>query len=109
MVLDPAGLRITRGTRVWSPACDGRMAKNDPMDEELRRVAADLYALDPSEFTAARDARAAETRQAGDRELAAAVKGLRRPSAAAAALNLLARERPPRRDPTADRPGRPPP
>jgi hypothetical protein len=60
----------------------------------LDDVASELYDLDPSDFTAARDARAAEARKGGDRELAAAIRALRRPTSAAAALNLLARRRP---------------
>ena len=51
-----------------------------------------LYGLDPTEFTARRDALAAEARTAGDRPLATAIKALRRPSVAAYAVNLLARE-----------------
>ncbi len=51
----------------------------------------DLYALDPSEFTAARDRLATELRKAGDREGAAEVKALRRPTVTAWALNQLAR------------------
>jgi hypothetical protein len=51
-----------------------------------------LYGLDPAEFTARRDALAAEARTSGDRPLAAAIKSLRRPSVAAHAVNLLARE-----------------
>ena len=54
----------------------------------------DLYGLAPSEFVAARDALAKQLRDAGDRERAAAVKKLRRPSATAAALNLAARAHP---------------
>jgi hypothetical protein len=51
----------------------------------------DLYELDPKEFTAARDRLAAELRKAGDREAAAEVKALRRPTVTAWALNQLAR------------------
>ena len=54
----------------------------------------DLYGLAPSEFTAARDALARRLRAEGDREQAAVVKALRRPSATAAALNLAARAHP---------------
>jgi hypothetical protein len=53
----------------------------------------DLYALDPSEFTAARDRLAAELRKAGDKATAAEVKALRRPTVTAWALNQLARRR----------------
>jgi hypothetical protein len=54
-------------------------------------AADDLYALDPTEFTAARDRLAAELRKAGDKEAAKEVKGLRRPTVVAWALNQLAR------------------
>lgn len=49
-----------------------------------------LYALLPEEFTARRDARARELKAAGS-PLAPAVKRLKRPTAAAWALNLLVR------------------
>jgi hypothetical protein len=60
----------------------------------LDEVVDELYGLDPAEFTARRDARAAESRQAGNPDLAAEVKALRRPTAAAWVVNLLARSRP---------------
>ena len=56
-------------------------------------VANDLYGLAPSEFTAWRDARAADARRQGDRAGAAAVKALKKPSPAAWAVNVLAEER----------------
>lgn len=52
-----------------------------------------LYGLPPSEFTAARNARAKELRK-DDPELASAVAGLPKPTVAAAALNELVREDP---------------
>jgi hypothetical protein len=61
---------------------------------DVATVADELYGLDPGEFTATRDRRASEARRAGDRETAAALKALRRPSSAAWAVNVLARERP---------------
>jgi hypothetical protein len=64
------------------------MATEEPGDP-LLRVADDLYALPPGQFTAARDAAAKEHR--ADKELAARVKALRRPSVAAWAVNLLVR------------------
>ncbi|WP_149038293.1 hypothetical protein [Kitasatospora sp. MBT63] len=51
----------------------------------------ELYALPVSEFTAARDGAAARARRDGDRELAARLRKLRRPTASAHAVNLLAR------------------
>ncbi len=56
-------------------------------------VVDELYGLLPSEFTAARDARASEARKAGDRERAEALKQLRRPTAGAFLANVLVRER----------------
>lgn len=60
-------------------------------DEDLDAVADRLYALAPEEFTAARDAAAKE---ADDKGLRAAVKALRRPSASAWVVDVLAREQP---------------
>lgn len=59
---------------------------------ELSTIAQELYGLPLKEFTAARDARAAEARKAGDRELAESVKRLRKPSTGAWMTNLLVRE-----------------
>ncbi|NYV73344.1 hypothetical protein HW445_03205, partial [Streptomyces sp. UH6] len=56
-------------------------------------VADELYGARPEEFTAVRDERAARARKEGDRELAARIKALRRPSLSAWACNLLVRER----------------
>lgn len=65
------------------------MAESDLVD----RAADELYGLPPGEFTRARDARAKEVRKDGDREAADAIKGLRKPTVAAWALNQLARRR----------------
>ena len=61
---------------------------------DLDDIAGELYALPPTAFTAARDARAAEARRDGDRALAAAVTKLRKPSRSAWLANVLARDRP---------------
>jgi hypothetical protein len=50
--------------------------------------------LDPADFTARRDQRAKELRQGGDASTAKVVKGLKRPSVAAWAINVLVREKP---------------
>lgn len=63
---------------------------------DLNQIVDELYALPPTEFTARRDQLAAESKKRGDGQLAAAVKALRRPSAAAFAMNLMARTRPDR-------------
>ncbi|WEO76579.1 transposase [Cryobacterium sp. SO2] len=58
----------------------------------LAAVARDLYGLDPAEFTAARNTRARELKPS-DPALAAQVAALHKPSPAAWAVNLVARER----------------
>ena len=57
-------------------------------------VADELYALTPTEFTAARDERAREARLAGQRDDAAAIKKLARPTTSAWLVNQLSREAP---------------
>ncbi|MQA81281.1 MAG: hypothetical protein GEV10_22820 [Streptosporangiales bacterium] len=56
-------------------------------------VADELYALPAGDFIAARDGRAAEVRADGDRETAAAIKKLRKPSSSAWLANMLVRHR----------------
>ncbi|PYF97376.1 hypothetical protein SAMN05216184_11585 [Georgenia satyanarayanai] len=63
-------------------------------DAELVSVARELYAHAPAEFIATRNARAAATRRAGDRELATRVKALPKASVAAWAVGAVAREHP---------------
>jgi hypothetical protein len=53
----------------------------------------ELYALPPGEFTAARTSLVKETKASGDREGAAQVQALRKPTVAAWAVNQLARQR----------------
>ena len=53
-----------------------------------------LYALPLEEFTPARDAAAKEIRKAGDRETAAIVAKLPKPTPAAWTANQVAREQP---------------
>jgi hypothetical protein len=60
---------------------------------DLPTIQDELYGLPLSEFTDARDARSSEARRSGERELAASVKQLRKPSAAAWLGNMLVRER----------------
>ncbi|HXA34544.1 MAG TPA: hypothetical protein VNV87_20000 [Acidimicrobiales bacterium] len=59
----------------------------------LNAIADELYGLLPTEFVSARDRHVAEARHAGDRDLAAEVKKLRRPTSGAWLANLLVRER----------------
>lgn len=60
---------------------------------DLESVIDELYGLDPSQFTARRDALSVQARDEGNRDLASAIKALRRPSAAAYTVNLMARVR----------------
>jgi hypothetical protein len=57
-------------------------------EEELDAVAAELYVLPPAEFTAARNARAADASSS----VARGIRSLRKPAVAAYAVNLLARD-----------------
>jgi len=61
---------------------------------DLDNVADELYGLALAEFTSARDLKVSDARLAGDRELAMAIKGLRRPTTGAWLANMLARESP---------------
>lgn len=62
--------------------------------EASARAPEDLYGLPLEEFTPARDALAKELKAAGQKDEAAEVKKLRKPSLAAWALNRVARENP---------------
>ena len=61
-------------------------------DEQLLSIADELYALPQEEFTPARDAKVRELK--ADKELAAAVKKLKKPSVAAWVVNLFVRREP---------------
>ncbi|GGF38232.1 hypothetical protein GCM10011519_09760 [Marmoricola endophyticus] len=61
------------------------------MPEQLLGQAQRLYAVVPNEFTATRNAAAKAAKQEGDADLAAALGALRKPAAAAWAINLLVR------------------
>ncbi|MET7335489.1 hypothetical protein [Nonomuraea sp. NPDC005650] len=61
---------------------------------DLDEVAGRLYALPPSEFTAARTAEARAAKDAGEAGLAREIAGLRRPTVSAWAVNRVAREHP---------------
>jgi hypothetical protein len=58
----------------------------------ITQVADELYALKPSEFTAARNDHARRARGSGDRELAEAISRLRRPTVSAWLVNTLTRQ-----------------
>lgn len=78
-----------------SPALDlrtsqgGRVGENRPVSVD--EVIDELYGLPLEEFTRARDEAERDLRMAGEREQAAQVKALRKPTAAAAAVNRLVR------------------
>ncbi|WP_310962935.1 hypothetical protein [Nocardioides terrisoli] len=59
--------------------------------DALVSVADGLYALPAADFTAARDAAAKHAEREGEKDLARRIKALRRPTAAAWAVNLLIR------------------
>jgi hypothetical protein len=59
-------------------------------DASLEEIAAELYSGPPADFVARRNARA---KDAGDPDLAAQIRALRKPSVAAWVVNLFARER----------------
>jgi hypothetical protein len=61
---------------------------------DVDQVADELYALTPEQFTPARNARAHEAKAAGDKDAAAAIAGLRKPTAVAWLANSLVRQRP---------------
>jgi hypothetical protein len=60
---------------------------------DFEETADELYGLPPQDFVAARDERAARAREAGDSELAAALRALRRPAQGAWLVNLLWRDK----------------
>ncbi|MDQ1630684.1 MAG: hypothetical protein QOC80_656, partial [Frankiaceae bacterium] len=82
-----------------SGALDGEALDGDA--GALDAVAGELYRLPLDEFISARDTRVKELRKT-DRELAAAIGKLRKPSAAARVVNLLVHERPELLDQLAD-------
>jgi chromosome segregation ATPase len=63
------------------------------MADTLSSIADELYALTPDAFTAARNDRAKQEKDAGDKDLANRVRALTKPSAAAWVVNMLARHR----------------
>ncbi|MGH4015994.1 MAG: hypothetical protein ACRDSL_19145 [Pseudonocardiaceae bacterium] len=60
-------------------------------EQDVDEVAAALYAVEPAAFVAARNAAVQQARDAGDRDLAAAIGRLRRPTMSAWTVNLLVR------------------
>ncbi|MER7999936.1 hypothetical protein [Streptomyces sp. NPDC095613] len=89
-----------RSARTRTTRDEGRSTDLDPTD--LEGVADELYGLLPGEFVAARDARAAQARKAGGRDLADRIRALRRPTVSAWASNLLVRERADQVEPLVD-------
>jgi len=70
--------------------------------DPLVDVADELYALAPEEFTAARNARAKAVQAAGDRELAASIRALAKPTAGAWLANQLVHRDPAALEPLLD-------
>ncbi len=69
------------------------LVKRHNVRMDLESATAELYAVVPAEFTAARNAKASEARKAGLADVAVSLKQLRKPSAAAWLANLLVRQR----------------
>ena len=88
---DAGGRHAVRGPRPGVPALPDRPP---PVTADVGAAADELYGLPAQEFTGARDRMAADIRRAGDRDLAAAVKKLRRPTATAWFANQLVRHYP---------------
>src|SRR3954453_1706235 len=86
------GARVTTSTRTCASASPGCTTSPMP-DLDLDARLDDLFATDPKEFTAARDALARDLKAADRADEAADVKALRRPPVAVAAVNRTARER----------------
>lgn len=84
----PEPADASRGASRRSP---GMMVAMSPLTD-LVAATQGLYAGAPSDFVAHRDALAKQLRASGDRALAAAVKGLRRPSLGAWYLNVASRD-----------------
>jgi hypothetical protein len=63
-------------------------------EDELERIAGELYALTPDAFTPARTERVEQAKAAGQRTLAAAVAKLRKPNAVGWLANQLVRDQP---------------
>jgi hypothetical protein len=71
-----------------------KRAQRSADGRSIDRAIDELFSREPSEFIAARDALVKELREAGDKEGAAEVKALRRPTVAAWAINQLAQSDP---------------
>ena len=63
-------------------------------EDPLVEVAAELYALTPAEFTAARNEAAKQAKVDGDKALSERIQKVKKPSASAWVMNLLVREEP---------------
>jgi hypothetical protein len=61
---------------------------------DAEEIADELYALPPEQFTAARNARSKDAKAAGDKDTAARIAALRKPTVLAWLVNLLVRELP---------------
>ena len=70
------------------------MAASDRCAVPRAAAVAELYGADPDVFTERRKALAAAAKEAGDREAAAAIGALRKPTRAAWVVNRLARAEP---------------
>ncbi|MGW9309322.1 hypothetical protein ACWGPQ_15065 [Saccharomonospora azurea] len=62
--------------------------------DKLDAVVTELYGVDPGEFVTTREEHAARARERGEKNLAAEIRKLRKPTTAAALVNRLARQHP---------------
>jgi hypothetical protein len=70
------------------------MADDDAAPRDLAAACRELYGVKPAEFVAARGDLAKRAQAAGDKDLAAEIKAMRKPNVAAWLVNMLARQRP---------------
>src|SRR5690606_40691564 len=80
----PPGMTSTAQSRLFPPP---RALGSGGMS--LGEVAADLYGRTLAEFVAARNEQVRAAKAAGDKELAADIAGLRKPTVAAWTVNML--------------------
>lgn len=68
--------------------------RDDDVTEPLAEAAGELYAVDPAEFIRERGRLVKDAKESGNANLATAIGALRKPTVAAALINLTARSRP---------------
>lgn len=87
-------MAVATAARLGGMTTGSGLSSREHGQMDMEDIADELYDLHPRDFTATRDNRAREARERGDRQLAEAIKKLRRPTVAAWLANLLVRQRP---------------